>query len=54
MQIHDVFGNRPVACLRVLIADQKDQVETGQDGGLKVDVLAWRLFKVSSLPRLDP
>jgi hypothetical protein len=54
VNVHDVLGNRlgcvsvsspsiqytdPISQLVVFILDDKDHVETGQDGGLEVDVL---------------
>jgi hypothetical protein len=51
MQRHDVLGDETIPSLRVLIPYQKDQVETGQDGSLEVNVLAWRL-QLSATVRL--
>jgi hypothetical protein len=38
-----VLGDGLVAVSVVCVADDEDEVETGQDGGLEVDVLAWGL-----------
>ena len=44
MQVHDMLGNRPITRFRVLVPYQEDQVESGQDGSLEIDVLARRLL----------
>lgn len=43
MEIHDMLSNSPVSRFRMFISDKEDQVESGQDGGLEIDILAWGL-----------
>ncbi len=43
LDAHDVAGDEFVAALLVLVADDEDHIEAGQDGGLEIDVLTGRL-----------
>jgi len=43
LDTHDVAGDAFVAAFFMLVADDEDHIEAGQDGGLEIDVLAGRL-----------
>ena len=43
LDAHDVAGDAFVAAFFMLVADDEDHIEAGQDGGLEIDVLAGRL-----------
>ena len=48
----DVVGDGEVPLVQPFVPDDEDEVETGQDGGLKVDVLLRRLEVVVTALRL--